>query len=86
MAVLNELKKGAESEAFMEFYLMGLADGMIETLDVIGSKAICKPNGSNNTQHQLVIRKYLENNPAKLHEPIYFIAFLAFQEAYPCAQ
>jgi hypothetical protein len=44
----------------------------------------CEPLDATNQQIAMVVAKYLDANPEKLHERDYLLVVLALQDAYPC--
>jgi hypothetical protein len=47
----------------------------------------CFPDGGvSDAQGTRVVTKYLQDNPAQLHEEATFLTILAFMKAYPCSK
>lgn len=64
------------------FYVSGVLDGFR-----IGdsSTKICTPNGATLGELALVVSKYLNQNPEKLHSPPEYLIIDALSTAFPCA-
>lgn len=44
----------------------------------------CLPNDVTIGQEVMIVVKYLENNPEKLHEPSFSLVMKALKDAFPC--
>ena len=62
-------------------YYNGYASGLGVGDD---GRTICRPEGVTSKQYMLIIKKYLEEHPEKLHEPGYLLIDIALMEAFPC--
>ncbi len=62
---------------------IGFVSGLSRTLHIIDPRT-CLPKGSTAGQWGAVIKQYLEQNPAKLHESAVLLAHEALQRAFPC--
>ena len=82
MAFLRVLKKDKTTATL---YLVGAHDtfALVEGAYKVKSK-YCLPNAADFNQITRVVEKYLENNPAKLHESASLLMSLALREAFPC--
>jgi len=50
------------------------------------NKFICTPDNVSDGQALSIIKKYINDNPAKSHELIYGLHIKAFAEAFPCKE
>jgi hypothetical protein len=68
-------------------YIQGFIDGfhIRDTVEENMPPTLCfPPEGATGEQMVRVVTKWLENHPARLHEPAWRLIFLAFQEAFLC--
>lgn len=77
----NELLQHFEGDTAARNYASGFVDGEVAALDADGS--ICVPKVMNK-QIRDVVKKFLQENPAKRHEPAVLLVLMAIAEAWPC--
>jgi hypothetical protein len=69
-------------------WVAGFADGFLVHDELLGvprrDRLACVPNGESAIQIVLVIKKYLADNPEKVHRATRYIASLALAKAFPC--
>jgi len=66
-------------------YCFGYIEGVRMAISVYSPKVFCLPSGGiTNGQAVRVVKKYLEDNPAKLHLDSFVLTVISFREAYPC--
>lgn len=65
--------------------MSGMCMGVVATVVAYKDKAsFCMPEGSDYVQGLRVLLKYLNDNPAELHEELYVLVERAFGKAWPC--
>lgn len=66
-------------------YCFGYIEGVRMAISVYSPKVFCLPSGGiTNGQAVRVVKKYLEDHPAKLHLDSFVLTVVSFKEAYPC--
>jgi len=71
----------------MEFGLcLGFVSGVRDTAQAIAKRIFCLPEGVQPQQEVRVVIKYLEDNPAKLHESAAVLVMGALSGAFPCPE
>lgn len=77
---------------FCAGYVSGVLDAramqfaMDKADHVQGRRQYCRPAEVSNSQVFRILKKWLENNPDKLHQRADTIIFVAMLEAFPCSQ
>ena len=69
-------------------YIRGIIEGYTVANAQLMSKhrKLCVPDEVKPRQEALVIHKYLQEHPEKLHEPEAILAIEALQKAFPCTK
>jgi len=66
-------------------YIQGFLDGIAVAQVAPGAtKILCFPEGVNGLQMVRVVVKWLQDHPARLHEPAYSCVFAAVHDAFAC--
>jgi hypothetical protein len=75
-------------------YCAGYFDGVLESQSMLfaidkqdhvqGRRRYCRPEEATNGQVMKVVKKWLDNNPEKLHCAGETVIFLALVDAFPC--
>ena len=66
-------------------YVTGFLDGFGARDNAPGSSAVlCFPEGVNSFQMVRVVTKWLQDHPARLHEPAWSCVFAAVHEGFAC--
>lgn len=70
-------------------FRQGVCSGEVEALVVIGQllpigQRFCTPTGSTRGQAVRVVVAYIQQNPARTHEPFATLAVEALRRAWPC--
>lgn len=77
----NELKELAlAASEFKEGVFFGYVEGVLEARFI----EVCVPNGVTRHQAVDVVKKYLMDNPATLHQPADELVVRAVKLAWPC--
>jgi len=77
----NELKELAvATSGFKEDVFFGYVEGVLDAR----FREVCVPNGVTRQQAIDVVRKYLMDNPATLHQPADDLVVRAVKLAWPC--
>jgi hypothetical protein len=88
-----ELADGVKDSNMCWGYIAGVVDeyeanrlsGLLKTPKVIPATAnFCLPSGVGLEQLEKVVKKSLDDNPARLHLPAFLVILDAFGEAFPC--
>ena len=67
-------------------YIQGFIDGFAvrDNVEEGMKPTLCFPDGATGAQMVRVVTKWLEDHPARLHEPAWGLIFLAMQESFLC--
>ena len=71
-------------------YCMGIVNGVSQIMAIQGAAAlgstlhICPPEEATINQYIRIILKYLNDNPAKLHQSNVLLIADVLKDAYPC--
>ena len=65
-------------------YIAGVNDNQMSHVASGKLRSYCLPQGVQFDQLAKVVRKYLEDNPAKLHLPGGILVISALEQAFPC--
>lgn len=87
VGVLNgrDIPKGKEVDAVQcAYYIEGFLDGLSVRDINSPHEMFCFPAGVTTAQMIRVITKWLEDHPARLHEPAFGLTFLAVQDSFLC--
>jgi Ssp1 endopeptidase immunity protein Rap1a len=76
--------KGSSAGVACEGYLRGFIDSHGMESSMTGDYLYCLPPGTSTAQVVLVVVKYLEDNPTKLHQPRAPLVARALTQAFPC--
>lgn len=73
----------------LALYCLGLVQGVMNTHVLVarglGEKAmLCTPEGVTTGQGVKIVKKYLDENPSKLHQDSTVLVTLALMNAFPC--
>ncbi len=67
------------------FYLQGFLDGFWARDNAPGAtEVLCFPDGVNAGQMVRVVTKWMQDHPARLHEPAWSCIFAAVHDAFAC--
>jgi|AntAceMinimDraft_1070359.scaffolds.fasta_scaffold142926_1 hypothetical protein len=83
-AVEFDASSGSASEKMGIGFCLGFVSGVTNTLTIYGEKYYCPPDFIPPLQAARIVTKYLEDNPAKLHENSLSLTLEALLKAYPC--
>ena len=64
--------------------IQGISFVMDDNNTRVAPMRVCLPDGVNNSQLALIVKKFLEDNPTKLHFPDTALVAVALTEAFPC--
>jgi hypothetical protein len=64
------------------WFWVGYIEAMTEALQV--DKLVCLPSHTTRREGQLVVMKYIKDNPTTLHETAYMTVMMAISKTYPC--
>jgi len=80
----NELKKtcDASDSTFQDGFCFGYVAGVFENV----KSKICFPIGVSHSQAVLVVKKYLQDHPERLHQDASGLIVAPLQMAFPCAR
>jgi|SRR5450755_2336230 len=80
------LVKGARDNGQCAGYITGVNDGVMGQLAAAPNAKLpyCLPPGVNSKQSAMVVKKYLEDNPAQLHLPASLLTIHALVDSFPC--
>jgi len=67
-------------------YIQGFIDGFAvrDNVEEGMKPTLCFPDGATGGQMVRIVTKWLEDHPARLHEPAWGLIFLAMQESFIC--
>src|ERR1700674_4004112 len=67
-------------------YIQGFIDGFTvrDNAEEGMKPTLCFPDGATGAQMVRVVTKWLQDHPARLHEPAWGLIFLSFQESFLC--
>ena len=77
---------GPLSATYCNGYIAGVlnpASFMLNNL--IAEPTFCIPKETTNNRVQDIIKKYVDNNPHLLHQPVTFLIIEAMEKEFPCA-
>lgn len=80
----NSLHESCRSNAAAP-YILGMIDGLRLAEQFGAARKVCIPSGVIGGQLQDVVCRYLADNPSQRHVPATYMAMVALQGAYPCA-
>jgi hypothetical protein len=78
------LVEGAKNIGMCGGYIAGVNDNQASHVALGEAPTYCLPDGVEIYQLVKVVRKYLEDNPAKLHLPSGILVESALNQAFPC--
>ncbi len=81
---VERLVKGARNNGMCAGYIAGINDNEMAQVASGKPRPYCSPPGVQIAQMAKVVRKYLEDNPAKLHLPGGIEVMSALEQAFPC--
>jgi hypothetical protein len=69
-----------------DWYIDGVLDGFhFRDSDPNIMQTICFPDGVNGEQMTRIVLKFLQDHPARLHDPAYALIFAATLDAFECS-
>jgi hypothetical protein len=82
----NELVRSARDYGLCAGYILGVSDVALDYLMYApkAKRSYCLPSEVRAEQLIMVVKKYLEDNPARLHLPAGVLITDALIEAFPC--
>ncbi|HEV3513726.1 MAG TPA: Rap1a/Tai family immunity protein [Candidatus Sulfotelmatobacter sp.] len=82
---ITELIKTAKDNGMCLGYIVGVSDqAMGEQTSAHGKRNYCLPSEVRSEQLVMVVKKYLEDNPAQLHYEAEVLTIHALSDAFPC--
>ena len=82
---VTELVKIARDNGMCLGYIVGLSDqAMGDQTFAHAKRNYCLPSGVRSEQLVMVVKKYLEDNPAQLHYEAAVMTIRALTDAFPC--
>ena len=84
VVTIERLAKGAWNNGMCVGYIAGINDNEMAQVATGKRGLYCLPPGVDMAQMAKVVRKYLEENPAKLHLPGGILVVSALEQAFPC--
>ena len=91
MTTPSQLVQTARDNGMCVGYIVGVSDQAINdealstTLSDHTRRYYCLPAEAHSEQLVLVVKKYLQDHPAKLHLPAGAVTLSALVEAFPCS-
>jgi hypothetical protein len=80
-----ELVKIAKDNAMCVGYIVGVSDqAMGDQISAHAKRNYCLPSEVHSEQLVMVVKKYLEDNPAQLHYEAEILTIRAITDAFPC--
>jgi hypothetical protein len=81
--LLNWCEATTGEAMFCQFYITGVADGLVIGR-IPNNQVICRPPNSTNRQLQDIVKKFLQDNPTQRNSSATVLIFTALREAFPC--
>jgi len=81
---VDRLVRGARNNGMCAGFIAGVNDSQASQFASGQAPTFCLPAGVQIGQLAKVVRKYLEDNPAKLHLPSVILVNSALDQAFPC--